>query len=593
MNPTLRTSFLQCARLASWRAGLWALVFAGPFFCMSATAGDGVTVELESPPEVRALLKQYVRLLRMDADSIPAAGPDRAALVRRTRREVADLLATEGYFASMIRIDRADAAKWRLVVEPGARATIVAVDIRFQGEIGADGHEAYREKLRSEWTMPVDAPFRQADWESAKQALLYALRGERYAAAKFASTRADVDSDAARVRLDVVIDSGPTFYLGALDISGLHDLPPDFIARYNTLREGGAYKKQDLLAFQESLQTAPQLSVAVVSIDPDPQKAAAVPVRVAVTEAIPQRLGFGLGFSSNTGYRVETSYRHVNLFGRGWELASGLRLEQRRQSVYADFFLPPEQARRRDSAGVSFDRSDLEGLKISTGAVGVLRSIRHDDIETQLATRVQREEIRPDDADKSSYNTLTMNWSWVQRAVDNVLDPRRGHVLEVQLGGGAGLSAQAHNFTRVYGRYQHYFTFGKRNVLTLRGEGGMTLAETRDGVPQDFLFRAGGTQSVRGYAYHSLGVTEGTATVGGRYLVTGSAELVRWIKPSTGLALFIDSGDAADSKDSFRAHTGYGFGGRWLSPAGPLAVDLAWARGERRPRLHFGVSVAF
>ncbi|MDR2032879.1 MAG: autotransporter assembly complex protein TamA [Azoarcus sp.] len=551
-------------------------------------------VELDAPKEVRDLLKRHVRLLRMEGAHIPAAGPDRLALVRRTLREVADLLATEGYFAAKVRVDRGDPTRWRLVVEPGTRAVVAAVNIVFTGEIERDDNEkTRREALRNAWTLPVGQPFRQADWEQAKQTLLDALHSERYAAAKFATTQADVDPATARVRLDAIVDSGPVFRLGALEVSGLRDLPADFIARFGTLEEGDIYRLRDLLAFQESLQAAPQLAVVVVSIDPDPQKAAAVPVRVDVTEARPQRLGFGFGASSNTGYHVETSWRDVNLFSRGWELSSGLRLEQRRQSLYADIFLPPVRARHRDSAGIGLERSDLEGLRVQTHAVGATRATKRGDIETQLAARVQHEEIRPDQAEKSQYATLTLNWGWVRRAVDDVLDPRRGHVLEIQLGGGVGLSANARNFTRGYGRYQHYFTLGKDNVLTLRGEAGATLAQTRDGVPQDFLFRAGGTQSVRGYAYRSLGVTEGTATVGGRYLATGSAELVRWIKPSTGLAVFVDSGDAADSKDSFKTHTGYGLGARWLSPAGPLAIDLAWAREEKRPRLHFGVAVAF
>ncbi|MDR2091814.1 MAG: BamA/TamA family outer membrane protein [Azoarcus sp.] len=561
---------------------------------------ENIDIRLDAPKEVQPLLRQHLRLLRMDSADIPAPGPDRAALLRRTRREMADLLATEGYFSPDIRIDRSDAANWHLSVEPGERTVIAAVDIRCQGaiaevdaEVGTDGGEVQCETLRRDWAMPVGTPFRQEDWESAKRTLLDTLQRERYAAAKLASSQADVDVASARARLGIVIDSGPVFHFGPLEVSGLRTLPPDFIARYNTLKEGGIYRRADLLAFQESLQAAPQLAVAVVSIDPDPQKAAAVPVRVAVTEAAAQHLGFGLGISSNTGYRVETSYRHVNLFGRGWELASALRLEQRRQSLYADIFLPPDRARHRDSAGISFERSDLEGLRIHTGAAGLARHIRHDDIEIQIATRVQREEIHPDDADANSYNTLTLNWGWVRRAVDNVLDPRSGHVLEIQFGGGLGISTQAQSFTRGYGRYQHYFSLGPRNVFILRGEAGATLAKTRDGVPQDFLFRAGGTQSVRGYAYRSLGTEEGSATVGGRYLAVASAEVVRWISANAGLAVFIDSGDAADSRESFRAHTGYGFGARWLSPAGPLAIDLAWPRGEKRPRLHFGVEVAF
>jgi len=575
------------------RTGVWFCLL----FSLGASAGEVATVELDAPQEIQALLKQYVFLLRMDVDTIPEAGPDRSALTRRARREVAALLATEGYFSPEVRIDRSDAAHWRLVVDPGQRTVVEEVDIRFQGEAIEpdvdDELKTLHDQLRRDWTMPPGTPFRQADWESAKQTLLDVLRDERYAAAKFISSKAEVDPDSAKVWISIVVDTGPTFRLGALEVTGLHELPPDFVARYNTLKEGAIYRRRDLLAFQESLQSAAQLSVVVVSIDPDPQQAAAVPVRVAVTEAPPRRLGFGVGASSNTGLRVESTYRHLNLFGKGWELASGLRLEQKRQSIYTDLFLPPTQDQHRIGFGAGYDRSNLEGLKVSTQAVGVSRITKRDQIETQITARVQHEEIQPEGAEKNSYNTLTLNLGRTWRAVDNVLNPRQGHVLEIQLGGGLGLSPRAKNFGRVYGRNQHYIPLGQDNVLSLRIEGGYTFADTRDGVPQDFLFRAGGTQSVRGYAYRSLGVQEGSAIVGGRVLATGSMELVHWLNPSTGLAVFVDSGDAADTAKDFNAQTGFGFGARWLSPAGPLAIDLAWGQGKTRPRLHFGVSVAF
>jgi len=580
----------------AYRKGSWLIVCL--FFCFSAFA-DEVTpvdsVELDAPQEIQALLKQYVFLLRMDASTIPAEGPDRSALTRRARREVAALLATEGYFTPEVRVDRTDAARWRLVVEPGQRAVVAEVDIQFQGEGSESGeaNELLHEQLRRDWAMPPETPFRQADWESAKRTLLDVLQGERYAAAKFVSSRADVDPDAARVWLRIVVDTGPTFRLGALEVTGLHELPSDFVSRYNTLKEGAIYRRSDLLAFQEALQSAPQLAVVIVSIDPDPQQAAAVPVRVAVSEASPRRFGLGLGASSNTGFRVEGTYRHLNLFKKGWELVSGLRFEQKRQAFYTDLFLPPNKGQHRDSFGVGVDRSDLEGLKVFTQAVGVARTTKRGHIETQITTRVQHEEIEPEGVEKSSYNTLTLNLGRTWRAVDSVLNPRRGHVLELQLGGGLGLSPQARDFGRAYGRIQHYSTWGEDNVLILRIEGGYTFADSKDGVPQDFLFRAGGTQSVRGYAYRSLGVKEGSAVLGGRILATSSVELVHWFQPSIGLATFVDSGDAADTAKDFSAKTGYGFGMRWLSPAGPLAVDLAWEQGKARPRLHFGVSVAF
>lgn len=559
-----------------------------------AWAQDRVSIELQAPEAVGALLRQHVRLLKAEELTVPEAGPDLTALVRRTRREVADLLATEGYFNPEVRLDRGEGERWRLTVEPGVRAMITSVEIMFEGELATSPDMApMRQSLTEGWLLPVGQGFRQADWDRAKQQLLDAASRRRYAAARAVSTLAEVSEDGTSVRLAVVIDSGPTFRLGVLDVSGLKKLPLDLVRRYSTVEEGDIYDRDALLGLQEALQGAPQFASVVVDIERDPALAAAVPVRIQVAEAQSRRLSFGAGASSNTGYRVELGYRDVNFLSRGWELSTGLRLEQLRQSLFADLFFPPALDGHRDSIGALIDNSDLEGLKSESQAVGVGRTTVRGNIETRIDLRLQHESLHPDGSDPSSLTTLTANWGWVQRAVDNVLDPRTGYVVEVQVGGGSSIALAEQDFVRLYGRYQHYFPVGESDLFTLRGELGATLAPSRDGIPQDFLFRAGGSQSVRGYAYQSLGVADGDATVGGRYLGTVSAEYVHWFRPDWGVATFVDAGDAADSSNDFRLRTGYGMGARWRSPAGPLAIDLAWGHDDARLRLHFGVAVAF
>lgn len=578
-----------------WR-GLALLLISGVLAApLSTAAQQALDVELEAPEAVRGLLERHVRLLRRSDATMPEAAPDRSAMARRARREVGDLLATEGYFTPTVRIDRSEAGRWVIKVDPGPRTTIAEVTVDFDGEItraAEQGGDEYLARLRASWSLPPGAPFRQADWDAAKQQMLDSVSARRYAAARMVESRAEVDPERATARLRVRLDSGPAFYLGALEVSGLQELPADLVQRYSRLRVGEPYDREALLAFQTGLQNTPHFASVIVDVERDPALAAAVPVRVQVSEARPKRLAFGAGVSSNTGLRAEASYRDVNLLRRGWELSTGLRLEQRRQSAYADVFLPPS-GNHRDSVGALVDRSDLEGLLVHSQAVGVARNTVRGNIETQLALRLQHEQLRPEGGESRSSNTLTANWTWVQRAVDDLLDPTRGYVLEFQVGGGAAVAIADRDFVRLYGRAVRYQPVGERDVLILRGEAGATLADSREGIPQDFLFRAGGAQSVRGYAYQSLGVREGDATVGGRYLGTLSAEYVHWFRPQWGAALFVDAGDAADTREDLDFRTGYGVGARWRSPAGPLAVDLAWGHDERRLRLHFGVAIAF
>jgi len=579
------------------RRAISVLLLSGGLVWMPAPvfAQETLQVSLDAPESVRGLLEEHLRILNRPDQAIPDDVGDRVALFRRARREIASLLATEGYFAPEVSLDRAERGDWTIVVDPGERARIADVDIGFEGHIAEEGEqrEQRRRTLVDEWLLPVDEPFRQSDWDSAKQSLLYGVRVRDYATARIRSSRAEVNPETASVRLRVRVDSGEPYFLGPLEVSGIEKLPSSLVERYSNLSEGDPYDQNRLLAFQRNLQNAPQFASVSVDINRDPLTATAAPVEVQVSEAESRHLGFGVGYSTNTGARTEVNWRDVNFRGRAWELSTGLRLEQARQTIYSDIFLPPSRAGHRDSFGAVAERSDIEGLQANKQAIGGVRTRQRGDIETALALRYQQETLRPSGADRRSYNALTAKWTWTQRKVDDLLDPRQGYVLQGEFGGGAEALLSDQNFFRSYGRFAYYFPVRERDVFITRAEVGKTFAPSREGIPQDFLFRTGGSQSVRGYAYNSLGVQEGNAILGGRYLATASAEYVNWFRPQWGAAAFVDAGDAADDTDSFDPRVGYGVGARYRTPAGPIALDVAYGHQDRRFRLHFSIAVAF
>ena len=139
----------------------------------------------------------------------------------------------------------------------------------------------------------------------------------------------------------------------------------------------------------------------------------------------------------------------------------------------------------------------------------------------------------------------------------------------------------------------HWWPIGDRDVLYVRAETGYTFAASRSGIPQEYLFRAGGIQSIRGHDFLSLGVREGDAIVGGRTMVTGTVEYIRWLTENWGAAVFADAGDAADNPRRLKLNPGYGAGVRWRSPAGPFALDLARRHDTGTLRVHFSIAVTF
>jgi translocation and assembly module TamA len=194
----------------------------------------------------------------------------------------------------------------------------------------------------------------------------------------------------------------------------------------------------------------------------------------------------------------------------------------------------------------------------------------------------------------------------VYRELDNVLLPTRGFTTSAQaaLGYSHGtlsvlgepLADTRGPFARLYSRLTWYLPFGNAWYGTARVEAGHVFTRDAFGVPDTFLFRAGGDESVRGYAYRTLAPSIDGVTVSARSLFTTSLEIARPISPrypAYWWAAFIDAGNAADSFKGIRPAVGYGLGLRWRSPVGPLRVDVAYGQETKQVRTHLSVGITF
>ena len=536
--------------------------------------------------------------LRIDAPAeiVDRIAPHLPANASQQRVEAlaGQILATEGYFSPAFAFAE-DEGGLQLKIDSGPRTLIGSVDVAVDGPV----NEKTRADLIAGWRLPVGQPFRQDDWNAAKQQVLAELLAVEHAAARLVDSQAEIDTGTSRAALQARYDAGPRYRFGALQVDGLQRYTPALIARYNrSVRPGDPYRSESLQTLISNLQATPYFANVRAELDTAAAEmaddgSAVAPVRLRVRERPGHRAGFGAGFSSNTGARVEANYNTPNFFGQAWEFDTGLRLEQKRQTLYADILLPPDGGQRRHSIGVVSETSDIEKLKTERHALGIQSVQQRGSVEQRLSLNWQRERRTPEGSEVVTSRALVPNVMWTWRQVDKLLDPRTGTVLQLSVGGGATAALSDQNFLRLHGRVQHYLPLGERDTLALRAELGRTFADSRLRIPQDYLFRTGGTGSVRGYAYQSLGIKEGEATVGGRYLAVGSVEYTHWLNDTWGVATFIDAGDAVDELRDARLAVGYGLGVRWRSPAGPIGADLAYGERERQLHLHFSLAIPF
>jgi translocation and assembly module TamA len=525
--------------------------------------------------------------------------------IREVRRRVPEIAGAEGYFSAKVEIAYADEEREHLVitVELGERTVVEAVDIEFRGDIAAEGHEreTHRERVRAAWTLKVGSPMRSADWDAAKTRLHEELVETDYAAGELVESVAQVDEASAKAKLRLVLDSGPPFTFGEVEIAGADLYTEAVVRRLIDIKPGERYSAERLTKMQQRVQEGPWFSSVVIDVPRNPAGHERVPVKLTVTERPRQEVGLALGYGTDEGARIELSYRYRDLFDRGFDLQSSMRVSEERSFAYADVYMPPGlwETKRwgtvpfRDSVGVLIERNDTQNLLLRRIALAGYRHFKLEKFEFRVGLSYQFERATPEGADEQLKRAVAPIVAVTWRHVDNVFDPRRGGVLNVQLAAGSQELGSGADFLKTYLQYQYWIPLGQDDQIMLRMEGGRTHTDARERIPEDFLFRAGGSRSNRGYAYESLGVQEGNAVVGGRFLATGSVDYVHWLDKTWGAALFVDAGDAKDNSSDLKPNWSYGLGARLRTPAGPMAVDLAYAQETRKWRLSFSVTVAF
>jgi translocation and assembly module TamA len=119
-----------------------------------------------------------------------------------------------------------------------------------------------------------------------------------------------------------------------------------------------------------------------------------------------------------------------------------------------------------------------------------------------------------------------------------------------------------------------------RTVLAGRAVAGLAEGASELSLPPDQRFYAGGSGTIRGYAYQSVGPKfndPDQTPIGGTAIAAGSLELRQRFGMSWGAAVFVDAGQVSASLKAVAGEfdIGAGVGLRYYTPIGPIRLDVA------------------
>jgi translocation and assembly module TamA len=553
----------------------------------------------------------------------------RQTLAAQAERTAAMAVRPYGYYRAAVRSkwDSAGESVWRLelTVDPGPPLRISESFLDVAGP-GASLPEL-REWQR-DWPLGVGQVMDQTTWEAHKQAALDLAEMHGYLGAQFSEHAIAIDLEQNTAATRLVLDTGQQAVLG--DIRYEQDaVRPRVLELLPRFSAGQAYDAWLLEKFRLDLwRTGYFDNIEVIEerrLEEDPPRVNFV---VRADRRMPNTYQGSLGWGTDTGIRAQLMWSRHLLSDRGDYFDMGLGWQEKfnQYSFRSSYRLPRETRarefwtadflvnRQRQDVQIKQNVTDEEFIQLTSGDVTdysvkagrlIVRDIRRGyqqifetwfgqyvyetvsfdltDVARQLGYGDPEDELG-EYSNTLSALALGVNWDWPD--VRGVGFETVGHHQRAWLTIANEAWGSNRDFNQAYLSSSWHGLWGERWKWLLRGEAGYTDADVRDvevavggsllqlsvtELPNLYRFKAGGSRSVRGYAFESLS----NNNIGSNNIVTASAEIEMKFRRDWSLAAFFDAGNAFNDWSDFELLKGAGVGIRWYSIAGAIRLDVA------------------
>ncbi len=424
---------------------------------------------------------------------------------------------------------------------------------------------------------------------AAQDRLRDALRADGYPLAKVPVPIATLRMNENKLDLDFKPETGPKADIGPISFSGLKHMNESFVRQRLTLHQGELYSPTAIEAARQDLASIGVFSVVRAepadALDPDGQ----LPIRFDLTERPLHAVDLGVAYSTDLGINLNAGWHDRNLFGNAEQLnltaavqTGGNALTKPGYQAGAQFLKPDFLARDQTL------ELDLNAIKQSLQAYDQTALIEKIALNRKLSPHWTvslglsgEQESIIQEGETNHYNLVAIPATLRFDNTTSPLDPTTGIRAALSVTPTQSLGSPGSTFLIMQLAGSTYLDLlnDGRSVLALRGLVGEASGVGVFGLPPDQRFYAGGSATVRGYRYQTLGPQFPDRTPqGGTAISTGTVEFRQRILANYGFATFLDVGQVSSDGTPFSSggwHAGAGAGVRYYTPIGPIRLDVA------------------
>ncbi|MBV8888593.1 MAG: BamA/TamA family outer membrane protein [Alphaproteobacteria bacterium] len=447
-------------------------------------------------------------------------------------------------------------------------------------------------EARGSLGLALGAPAAASDVLTAQTRLLDSLRSRGYALAQVSRPKAIEDPNADTLDLTYEVKAGPRVEFGAISITGLHDVNEAFVRKRLLIYPGEQFSPEAVEKARADLAATGVFS-SVRAVPADKLDAEGrLPIAFEVIERDRHTVAVGGAYSTDLGAILNSTWSDRNLFGNAEQLnlsagvqAGGSAVVRPGYNASAQFikpdFLDRDQSLQFDLGAVKQSLIAYDQKAVSFDALLKRKLSEH--WSGSIGISGEEERIAQEGVTRS-YTLAALPFTVKYDSTNNLFDPREGIRAGLALTPTEALGHNSATFMLTQLSAATYLDLSSlwdeegRSIIALRGLAGDAVGGSQFGLPPDQRFYAGGSATVRGYKYQTLGpLFPDDKPAGGTSILTGTVELRQRVLQDYGFAIFVDGGEVSAGSAGFggRFGIGAGFGLRYFTPIGPIRLDIA------------------
>lgn len=467
----------------------------------------------------------------------------------------------------------------QITLTPGDPVLVKELRIEIQGEGSED---KIFQSLYDNPGIKIGNKLNHGRYEALKARFDTLAATHGYFDSEFALARVSVNIAEKSAVIELVYNTGPRYKIGAINLQ--HNiLNDDFLRRYYNIHEGDYYDTEQLLELKNLYNASNYFSIANVSPDLQSLKDNEVPINIELEARKRRAYSIGAGIEADEP-RIKLGFEDRYLNRRGHSLTADYSASEIKKEAQVKYKIP-------------LHRPAYEFLNIYTGYIeekvdtfyserdlyGASYTYYQDNkwLQTYALDYTYEESVVGTESPEM-IGLLIPSVSLSRTKTDGNAYPLHGWSLISKLSGSPESLGSDRSFLQFYSRVKYIKAMPEGRIL-LRTEVGLTDIDDVTQLPASVRYFAGGDASVRGYDYRSLGATGISRrtgeqeVIGGNNLFVASVEYdYRFAESNWVAAAFFDMGNAIDDGD-FDLKRGAGVGVRWVSPIGPIRIDVAKA----------------